>query len=88
MVKLRVEVKPNSSINKILMGKDGLIKIKVTASPVEGKANKAVLKLLSKELKVAGQDLKIASGTKSKTKLIKIDGMGKEELRRWITQRL
>jgi len=88
MVKLRVEVKPNSSVNKILIGEDGLIKIKVTASPVEGKANKAVIKLLSKELKVAKQDLKIASGAKSKTKLIKIDGMGEEELRKWITQRL
>lgn len=70
---LQLKISPNASKNEIIKSDDG-IKIKITAQPVDGKANKALTEFLSKELKVPKTYIEIVKGTtnKEKTVLFKI----------------
>lgn len=49
---IKIKVIPKSSNNEILDVTDDLLRIKVTTAPVKGAANKAVIKLLAKELRI------------------------------------
>ncbi|MDR0423514.1 MAG: DUF167 domain-containing protein [Rickettsiales bacterium] len=70
---IQVKVIANSKENKIY-NNDGVIKIKVREVAEDGKANKAVIELLSKEYKVLKRDIIILKGTKSNHKTIEIKG--------------
>ena len=49
---VRIKIIPNSSKNELIVENEGL-KVKVTAQPIENKANKALVEFFSKNLKVA-----------------------------------
>ncbi len=70
---LNIKISPNSSKNAILRDETGL-KIKLTAQPIEGKANKALVEFLSKQLKIPKTSIEILKGetSKEKTLLLKI----------------
>ena len=44
---LNLRIAPNSSKNEIIFA-EGVLKVKITAQPVDGKANKALVEYLSK----------------------------------------
>ena len=73
---LTVKVTPNAGENSIsLSGKGGsevTLLIRVTATPENGKANAAVLKLLSKALGLPKTSLAIVRGGNARTKIIAI----------------
>ena len=74
---LRVKVTPKAKAERIKkeVSTDGtvLYKIYVTAVPEDGKANEAVIKLLSKALGVAKSSLTITHGHTSRQKTIKVN---------------
>lgn len=70
-----VRIIPKSSKNEIIKEEGSAVKIKVTSPPVEGKANKAVIELLSKKLNVPKKNVVIVSGEKSRNKRIRIYGI-------------
>ena len=54
---------------------EGRLKIKVTVPPEGGKANKAVVELLSKALKVPKSSIEIVRGESSRIKTVRIEGI-------------
>lgn len=70
---LTVKIVPRSSKNQIVgkMG-DGKIKIKLTAPPVEGKANHSLIEVLSDHFKVSKNKIKIVRGRTTTTKVVEI----------------
>jgi uncharacterized protein len=70
---------PKSSRNEIIISEGDPVKIKVTSPPVDGKANKAVINLLAKQLKVSKKDIQIVSGEKSRNKKIRVYGISISE---------
>ena len=48
---ITLRISPNASKNEIIKT-DEFLKVKITAQPVDGKANKAVIEFLSKQFKV------------------------------------
>lgn len=70
---IKIKVIPGSSINQVKLEPDGLVKVKVTASAVDGKANEAVIKLLGKYYKTAKSNIQIIKGHKNKQKTIMIN---------------
>lgn len=64
----RIRVQPKSSRNQILGMQDDALKLKITAPPVEGAANKACIELLAKALGVPKSCLEITSGQASRAK--------------------
>jgi len=77
---MKVKVLPRSSKNQILGEEGGALKIKLTASPVEGKANEALKAFLAKSLGLAKSHVDIISGKKSKMKSVRIQGLSMEEV--------
>jgi uncharacterized protein (TIGR00251 family) len=61
------------------------LKVSVFAPPEKGKANKAVLNLLSRQLDVPKSRLAIFRGEKSRLKEIRIEGLCEEELKKRLT---
>lgn len=72
MVVIEVKVITDSDKNE-LVKEDSKVKIKVKASAEKGKANQAVIKLLSKYYNVSKSSIKIIRGKRKRNKLIKID---------------
>ena len=65
---------------------DGSIKIRLTAAPVNGKANLALVDFLSDILEIPSSRIEIVSGLKSRNKRVHITGLdGKTTLRRIIS---
>ena len=79
-VTLKVHLQPRASRDGI----DGLygdaLKVKVTAPPVEGRANKAVKKLLAEKLGIAPSQVEIIAGERSREKLLRISGISRAEM--------
>ena len=77
---IKVKIVPNSSKNDIIK-EEGFIKVKVTAQRVENKANKALIEILSKRLKVPKTSFEIVKGntSKEKTLFVKIESESKKE---------
>jgi len=72
-MKLRVKVQPKSSSNEIIGMRNQELIIKTTAAPDKGKANDAVIKLLSKHYKIPKSSITIESGLTSPHKTININ---------------
>lgn len=66
---IKVKIVPNSSKNDIIL-EDEFIKVKVTAQPIENKANKALVEFLSKTFKIPKTYIEILKGDTSKEKTI------------------
>lgn len=79
---IKVKLLPKSSMNKIVGCEGDYYKVKVTAPPIEGKANKALIQLLAKKLHVPKGHIEIISGKRSRLKSIRIEGLSQEELTR------
>lgn len=70
---LAIRVTPRASKNEIVeVLSDGTVKIRLTAPPVEGKANEALIEFLAKVLDVAPSKLEIVAGATGRDKLISI----------------
>ena len=57
---IKIRIVPNSSKNEIIL-EDGFAKIKITAQPIENKANKALIEFLSKTFKIAKSNIEIVT---------------------------
>ncbi len=76
---IKLKISPNASKNEII-NKDGEIKVKVTAQPIENKANKALVEFLSKKLKVAKTNIEIVKGETSKEKTLLFKNISSDKM--------
>ena len=82
---IKIRVIPGARANKIDgMNTENTLKIRVTAKPLEGKANEAVVELLSDSLGLKKSDVIIKSGNKSRNKTVLIYGLNSEEIQKKI----
>jgi uncharacterized protein (TIGR00251 family) len=80
-VKLRVRVHPGAGRDRIEGWLGETLKLSVSAPPEKGKANRAVVDLLSKGLRVARSSVRVVSGETSREKWVEIDGLSEAEFR-------
>ena len=73
-----VKVQPNASKDMVVGEHADQLKIAVTVAPEKGKANKTVIKVLSKLLGVKSSDVEILSGETSREKKVFIRNITKE----------
>lgn len=59
-----------------------LLKVRVSAPPVEGEANAALVRLIAKALDLPRSAVRIVSGEGARVKLLAADGIGEQEVRR------
>ncbi len=66
---VRLKIVPNSSKNELIL-EDEFIKVKITAQPIENKANKALIEYLAKKFKLPKTSVSIIKGETSKDKTL------------------
>jgi len=79
----RVKVQPGASKDEIVGVQGDALKIKINAPPAKGKANKALIDFLAKELAVKKSQIEILSGHTSRIKTIKVIGEG-TKIQKWM----
>ena len=78
-MRLAVRVIPRSSRNSIEWEQETL-KVRLTAPPVDGAANQALIALLAERLGLPKRSISIVSGLTSRQKIVEIVGMATEEV--------
>ncbi|MFQ5546783.1 MAG: DUF167 domain-containing protein [Woeseia sp.] len=78
---LKIKVVSGSSGNQVVGWLGDTLKIRVTAKPEKGKANDAVIALLSDTLRIPKKSVTISTGARSPQKVIEISGLPDAEIR-------
>lgn len=71
---LSVRVQPRASKNEILDVRDGRLRLRTTAPPADGNANKAVIRLIAAYLQIAPSRITILRGNTHRNKQLRIAG--------------
>jgi uncharacterized protein (TIGR00251 family) len=80
--RVALRVQPRSRKNEIAGERSGALLVRVTAPPVDGRANDAVCRLIAKRLGVPPGRVSILRGDSSRDKLVEVEGIDDDELRR------
>lgn len=83
---LAVRIQPRASKNGLVVQSDGSLKIRLTAPPVDGAANEALIAFLAKVLQVSKSQVEILSGHAAREKRIRVIGIGEEDARRVLNE--
>ncbi len=89
-VTLEIKVIPRANRSEIVGILDERLKIKVKSPPVDGKANKEIIKFFSSFLGIPKKDIEILRGTSSSHKTIIFRGRGEEieqRIRKYLKER-
>lgn len=84
---IRVHIIPNAKIDTVVGEHGNAIKIKLRAPAIEGKANAALRSFLADELNVAQRAIVVEHGQKCRDKVICIDGLSEQTIRRSLITR-
>jgi len=80
-----IRVMPRSPRAAIGGVRDGRLVVRVTAPPVDGAANDAVVAALASALDVPRRDLRIVSGASGRNKVVEIAGLDADAVRRKVS---
>ncbi|MBL8921596.1 MAG: YggU family protein [Myxococcaceae bacterium] len=80
-VELSVLVQPRASRTKIVGEHDGRLKIALSAPPVDGEANAALVEFLSDALRVRKAAVALVEGETSRRKRVRVTGVGPDVAR-------
>jgi uncharacterized protein (TIGR00251 family) len=75
-VTLRVRVSPRASKDALAGERDGALVVRLTAPPVEGRANEALARLLGRALGVPPSAVSVLRGATGRDKLVAVSGVG------------
>jgi uncharacterized protein (TIGR00251 family) len=79
--KLEVRVHPRANRNEISGEREGRLLVRVTAPPVDDRANRAVCRVIAKAAGVAKGQVVVAQGAGERDKVLAIEGLTEQELR-------
>jgi uncharacterized protein (TIGR00251 family) len=78
---VRLRVHPRAARNAIVGWREGVLRISVTAPPVDGEANHAVSALLARVLGVRPSAVAVIAGLRGRDKLVRIEGWTAAQVR-------
>lgn len=78
---IAVRLRPRAHKDELIGMRDGVLQARVSAPPVDGKANRALCRLIAKRVGVAPSKVSVVRGEKSRDKLIRLEGVESDALR-------
>ena len=78
--KISLRVYPNASRNEMMGFTDGVLRVKISAPPIKGKANRELITFLSRLLGVSKGSVNIIKGHTTRNKVVAVDGFSREEV--------
>lgn len=79
---IRVRLRPRGGRDELIGMRDGVVQARVSAPPVDGKANKALCRLIAKSAGVAPSKVSVVRGEKSRDKVVRVESLDDAALRR------
>jgi len=73
--RIKVRLQPRARGDEIMAVRDGVVIARVTAPPVDGRANRALCKLIARQAGVAPSRVTVLRGERSRDKLVRIEGL-------------
>ena len=78
--RIEIRVQPRASRNAISGVRAGILRIRVTAPPVDGQANAAAIALLAQALDLPKSAIRLVRGASSREKTLAVESMFQEEV--------
>jgi hypothetical protein len=73
-VRLRIRAQPRASRTEVVGEHGGALKVRVAAPPVDGDANRELVRFLAKVVGVPASAVRVVSGASGRNKVIEIEG--------------
>jgi uncharacterized protein (TIGR00251 family) len=83
-VRLTVRVQPRASDSRVTGVHGDALKVRLTAPPVDGAANEALVELLAGTFGIPTRAVTIVAGMSSRTKVVQLEGVTEDRVRRLI----
>ena len=81
--RIAVRLQPRASKDELIgWNEENVLRARVTAAPVGGAANAALIQLLAKRLGIAKSKISLISGATARNKVLEVEGVAEDELRR------
>lgn len=84
MAEIAVKVVPNASRTEVVGCRDGVLKVRVSAPPEGGRANRALEELLADTLQLKRAAVTVIRGHGSPRKRVAVAGFSDAEMERWL----
>jgi uncharacterized protein len=78
---IAVRLQPRARANEIVGERDGVLVVRVTAPPAEGRANEALCRLIAKRARVGARRVSIVRGAGAREKVVRVEGVDAGALR-------
>jgi uncharacterized protein YggU (UPF0235/DUF167 family) len=76
-----VRLQPRARADEILGERDGVLLVRVTAPPVDSRANEALCRLVAKRARVGVRSVSVVRGAKGREKRLRVEGLDERALR-------
>jgi uncharacterized protein len=73
--RIAVRLQPRAGREEIVGVCDGILLVRVRAPPVDGRANRALCKLVARRAGVAASRVSVVRGERARDKLVQVDGL-------------
>lgn len=73
--RIDVRLRPRGHRDQLMGAVDGVLLARVTAPPVDGRANKALCRMVAKRIGVAPSKVSVVRGKKSPNKVVRVKGV-------------
>ena len=87
-IRIQVKVQPRASRNEVTGVVGDCLRVRLTAPPVEGEANKLLQKYLSEVLCCSPGSIRIIRGSTGRLKLLDVSGLGENDAKKLVSLRL
>jgi uncharacterized protein len=77
---IAIRLQPRAGANEIVGERGGVLLVRVTAPPVDGRANEALCRLIAKRLGVGVTRVWVVRGAAARDKVVRVQGIGTREL--------
>lgn len=81
MAEVDIRLQPRAGSNAIGGERGGKLLVRVTAPPVDGRANAALCRLIAKAAGVAPGKVTVVRGESARDKVVSVEGIGEDALR-------
>jgi uncharacterized protein (TIGR00251 family) len=74
-VRFSVRAQPRASRSEVVGEHDGALRVRLAAPPVDGEANRELVKLLARRLGVPQSAVRVVAGESGRNKLVEVEGL-------------
>ena len=84
--RIYVRVYPNADRNEIVSFINGVLRVRISAPPVKGKANIELTGFLSRSLGISKDSISIIKGHTNRNKLVIVNGLSQDSISKLLLQ--